>query len=155
KVEACAAHDGDRAETRIVGALANDVRNAFVAPEQSDLMDEVREQLMEVNIGPRARRTRTRTVTQNTAVSGNSIAGGVAKHFAAIELIQRKCAGAGRQPNGTSAEELLQLLHHAEDTDLLVLIQVVEVAHCDDALGRERLIVGLDPLRDAGRAQFG
>ena len=41
------------------------------------------------------------------------------------------------------------MLHHAEDADLLVLVDVVQVADGDDVLRGDLVVIGLDALWDA------
>ena len=67
---------------------------------------------------------------------------GVAQHVAPVELVQVERAGAARQPHCTALEQLLELLHDAEHPDPLVLVDVVEIADGDDALGVDVLVVG-------------
>ena len=76
---------------------------------------------------------------------------GVAQHVAAVELVEPVGALAAGQPDRAGLEQLLELLHDAEDADPLVLVDVVEVADGDDPLGVDVLVVRRDALRDLRR----
>src|SRR5215831_7576016 len=110
QVQSGAAHDGNRAEAGIEGTLADDVRNALVAPEQRDLVNEVSEQLVEVRIGPGTSRAGSRSVTEDAAIGIDAVAHRIAQDFAAVELIQSERSGAAGEPDRAGAEQLLQFL---------------------------------------------
>src|SRR5262245_57561749 len=99
QIEPGAADDGDRAKAWIIGALANDIRNALVAPEQRDLMDEMGKQLVEIGVWPGARRHRYSAVIENPTIGRQPVALRVAQHLAPVELIERKCSFSAREPH--------------------------------------------------------
>ena len=98
--------------------------------------------------------TEAAAVAEHAAVGGQAVALGVAQHVAAVELVEPEGALAAREPDRAALEQLLELLHDAEDADPLVLVDVVEVADRDDALGGDGLVVRLDALRDLGVAEL-
>ena len=51
QIKARAPDDGDGPEARIISALADDVGNPLVAPEQGDLMNEMSEEFVEIGVG--------------------------------------------------------------------------------------------------------
>src|SRR3712207_8093364 len=54
---------------------------------------------------------------------------------------------ARRERHGSGLEQLLELAHRAEDPEPLVLVDVVQVAHREDALADDGLVVRRDPAR--------
>src|SRR5580698_5167729 len=107
QVEPGAPHDGDRAEARIVSAFADHVRNALVSPEQSDLVNEMGEELVIVGVCAGTGRNRCTAVSEDSLVGREAIVLGIPQHIAAIELIQRKRTLTRRQAYGASLEQLL------------------------------------------------
>src|SRR4030095_2827835 len=128
KIEPSPANDGYAAEARIIGALAHNVADALVPPEDRDLIDEMAEQAVEIEIRACFRWKLRTAVTEGSAVSEEGIPQRVAKHVATIELVQAKRAITTRKPDGSRVEEFLELSNNAEDADLLMLIDVIEVA---------------------------
>ena len=114
----------------------------------------MREQLMELGIWTGAARASSAAVPKDAPVGVEPVAYGVAQHFAAVELVEAECATASGEPDGARFEQLLQLLNHTKNADLLVLIEIVEIAHGDDALRRNGLIVSFDAWRDARLAEL-
>ena len=110
---------------------------------------------MKIAVRPRPGGDRPAAVAERTAVGGQPVPSGVPQHLAAVELVERVRAGAAGQVDGTRPEQLLQLAYRAEHADLLVLVDVVEVAHGVETLGRHRLVVRRDGLRNPGLAQRG
>src|SRR6266511_3603036 len=88
QIQSGAPDDGDGAEARIVSALADHVRDALVAPEESHLIDEVREEIMEIGVGSRAGGHGAAAVTEHAAVGRQPIAVRIAQHFTPVELIK-------------------------------------------------------------------
>src|SRR5205823_3846815 len=140
---------------RIVGALADHIGYALVAPEESHLVDEVTEELVKIRVGARAARTRAGAVAEDALICGQAVSLGVSQHLATVELVKRVGTRPPGEPNGTVTEQLLQLADHAKHTDSLVLIQVVDVANRNDPLGGNRLIVRLHARRHAGLTERG
>ena len=87
EVEAGSPDHCDRAEARIQRALADDVGDPLVAPEQRDLVDEMPEQHVEVGVRTALRRAEPATVTQHSPVRVDAVLAGVAEHITAVELI--------------------------------------------------------------------
>ncbi|WP_139279904.1 hypothetical protein [Rhodococcoides yunnanense] len=75
-----------------------------------------------------------------------AVVSGVAQYVAAVELVQPVRALLTGQANSSSFEQFLQFLHYSEDTDLFVLVDVVEVADGSDSLGVDGIVVGFDAM---------
>jgi hypothetical protein len=144
-----------RRTTAMLPKVPHDVGDPLVPPEQRDLVGEVRVQAVEVGVGPRPGGHGRPAIPEGPAIGGQPVPLGVAQHLAPVELVQRVGARPAGQVDRARPEQLLQLAHSPEHTDPLVLVDVIQVAHGDEPLGRHRLVVGRDRLRDPGLPQRG
>src|SRR5581483_12058610 len=94
QIEAGTPNDSDRAEAGIVSALANDVGNPLIAPEENDLVNEVSEEFVEIRIRTRTGRYLAAAITKHAAINSEAVLHCVAQHFPSIELVERVSAGA-------------------------------------------------------------
>src|SRR5438445_5223260 len=115
-------------------------------------MNEVCEELMEIAIRARAGGYRCSTVSEDALVGRKPVALRVAQHIAPVKLVQGKSARSSGEPHRARLEQLLQLLHHAKDADLLMLPEVIHVSDRHDPLGGDGLVVGFDSRRNTGDA---
>src|SRR5205823_972835 len=93
-------------------------------------------------VGARARGHRGAAVAERAPVRRVPVLARVAENLTAVELVEPEGALARGEPHRAGAEQLLELLHHAEHAYALVLVDVVEVADRDDPLGRDLVVVG-------------
>src|SRR5207253_11412704 len=105
QVEAGPPHRGDGTEARIGGALADDFRDALVAPEEGRLADEMREEVVELAVRLCAGGRLGRGVAERAAVRGQAVAPRVAQHAAAVELVEVVGTLARGEPHRAGAEE--------------------------------------------------
>src|SRR5436190_14065522 len=98
------------------------------------------ELIVKIQVRCRPLRHGCATVPKGTPIRHESVVPCVAQHIAAIELVEMESARAARQPHRAGMEKLFQLPDDAENSDLFVLINVIEIADRDDPL-RSNLIV--------------
>src|SRR5438046_3891746 len=80
-------------------------------------------------------------VSEHAAICAQTILHVVAQDAVFVETIETIRAGAARDAQRASAEELLEFLHHAEEADALVHIDVVEVTRRKTAIACDRVVV--------------
>src|SRR5438128_9292730 len=117
-------------------------------------MNEMGEELVEIGVGPRPSRHRYAAIVEDPAIGGEPVTLRVAQDLAPVELVEGKGALTARQPHRAGTKQLLQLLNDAEDADLFVLIDVIDIADRDDPLRGDRLVIRLDTRRDSRLAKI-
>src|SRR5258708_39765205 len=108
---------------------------------------------MEGGIGTRPCRHRRTSIPEDALIGRKPVVLRIAQYIATVELVQGKSPSTGRQPHRSSLEKLLQLLHYAEDADLLMLPEIVDIPHSHDAFRSDGFVVRFDPGRHACEAE--
>jgi hypothetical protein len=145
QVESGAPDDGDAAEAGIGGARADHLGDPLVTEELGDTVDELDEEAVEDGVRLRPGSRSHGGVAEDPPVGLLALPLGVTQDLTPVELVEGIGPGTGREADPAGDEELLQGEDGPEQPQTLVLVDVVEVADSEDALGRNLVIVLLDP----------